>query len=169
MKLRTVPITKAEAYAYVQQHHRHHGEALPSTGLLWIAAAEGSRLCGVAIVANPRAPPLCDGRTCEVARLCADGTRNVCSFLYQRAWRIMGPNGRGWERMVTYVLETETGNSVRAAGFKYLWTTKGGSQDCPSRRRVDRSPTGPKRAFGIGEWWNDDIAKYVQQHIEGIA
>jgi hypothetical protein len=74
-----------------------------------------------------------DGRTIEVLRLCTDGTPNACSMLYAAARRAALAMGYG--RIVTYILETESGTSLKAAGWRKAATTKGGEWTCPSRPR----------------------------------
>lgn len=77
--------TLREANAYVEQHHRHHDRVI---GHKWsLAAYKDGQLCGVAIVGRPTGRRLDDGKTLEVTRLCTDGTRNACSFLYAAATR----------------------------------------------------------------------------------
>jgi hypothetical protein len=71
-------------------------------------------LRGVAIVGRPVARLLDDGLSVEVTRLCTDGTPNAASALYggvRRTARAMG-----FRRILTYVLATEPGTSLRAAG-----------------------------------------------------
>lgn len=83
--LELVPITLKEANAFVEQHHRHHK---PVVGHKFsIAASDGEKIVGVAIVGRPVSRYLDNGLTLEVNRLCTDGTRNACSFLYSAAWR----------------------------------------------------------------------------------
>ena len=60
-----------------------------------------------------------DGRTLEVNRLCSTGEKNVCSFLYGAAAR--AAKALGYEKIITYTLDTEPGTSLRAAG----WTCAG--------------------------------------------
>ena len=57
-----------------------------------------------------------DGQTLEVNRLCTDGTKNACSMLYAAAWR--AARAMGYRKMITYILDTENGASLRAAGWK---------------------------------------------------
>ena len=83
-----------------------------------VGAEVGGELVGVAIVGNPLSARFMDGRTAEVLRLCTNdrAPKNTCSMLYAacaRAWRAMG----GW-RVVTYTLATESGASLRAAGWQ---------------------------------------------------
>jgi len=81
------PITQKEAFAFIRDHHRHHNVPV---GALWHHAChdEDGRLCGVAIVGRPFARKLDDGLSCEVTRLCTDGTFNACSILYAAARRV---------------------------------------------------------------------------------
>ena len=80
MSLKIQPISFAEAKAFVEQHHRHHPP--PVSHLFSIAANDGEKVVGVAIVGRPLARALQDGWTCELTRMATDGTRNACSFLY---------------------------------------------------------------------------------------
>ena len=134
------PITLRAANAYVEEYHRHHG---PTRGWKFgIALSDNDKLVGVIIVGRPVARGLDDGWTLEVTRCCTDGTKNACSKLYAAAWR--ASRALGYRRLVTYTLASESGISVSAAGVKALYQTKGGSWDCPSRRRTDKHPPEPK-------------------------
>jgi hypothetical protein len=66
-----------------------------------------------------------DGVTLEVTRLCTDGTKNAPSFLYGRAARACF--ALGYKRIGTYILGTEPGTSVKAAGWKLIGSAGGGS------------------------------------------
>lgn len=79
-----------------------------------VATADGI-LRGVAIVGNPSAPALQDGILAEIRRCCTDGTRNACSMLYGTARRAARAMGR--QPIITYTLATESGASLRGAGF----------------------------------------------------
>ncbi len=106
-------IRLCEANAYVIQHHRHHDKV---TGHKWsIGAYQDGELCGVAIVGRPSGRKLDDGKTLEVTRLCTDGTRNACSFLYAAAARRARRDG--YAKIITYILQSEPGTSLRAAGW----------------------------------------------------
>lgn len=141
------PVTLREARAFVAQHHRHH--RAPAGGIFAIAASEADKVLGVVIVGRPVARALqVGGYVAEVTRLCVlPGARNACSMLYAAAWR--AARSMGYRRMVTYVLDTETGASVKAAGWKLIAETSGGSWNCPSRPRVDTHPTQPKLRFEV--------------------
>jgi hypothetical protein len=81
-----------EANAFVKAHHRHH---MPVIGHLFsIGAALGDKIVGIVIVGRPVSRMRDDGMTAEVTRLCTDGTRNACSFLYGAAARCSGLHSR---------------------------------------------------------------------------
>src|SRR5690606_25655028 len=85
MKLRHVRLSLAEANSFVAKHHRHHRGVVGH--LFSIGAVLGEAVVGVVIVGRPVARLRDDGETAEVTRLCTDGTRNACSFLYGAATR----------------------------------------------------------------------------------
>lgn len=110
-----VPVPLAEANEYVLEHHRHHK---PVTGHKFsIGCTDGERIVGVAIVGRPVSRYLDDGWTLKVTRLCTDGTRNACSMLYAAAWR--AARAMGYKKVITYILESENGASLKASGFCY--------------------------------------------------
>ena len=105
-------ISLKEANAYVEKHHRHHGRV----GHKWsLAAYKDGHLCGVAIVGRPTGRYLDDGHTLEVTRLCTDGTRNACSALYSACAR--RAKREGYEKIITFILQSEPGTSLKAAGW----------------------------------------------------
>lgn len=73
-------------------------------------------IVGVAIVGRPVSRYLDDGWTLEVNRLCTDGTKNACSFLYFAAWRVA--KNLGYKKLITYILDSENGASLKASGWK---------------------------------------------------
>jgi hypothetical protein len=133
MGLTVVPLGLREAIEFVASFHRHSKP--PTGGKFAIGATDEGELVGVAIVARPVARMLNDSFTAEVIRLCArpDAPKNSCSFLYGRCWRIW--QQMGGKRLVTYTLQTESGASLRGAGWKLLGEIEPGPWDRPSRRR----------------------------------
>lgn len=106
-------ISLADANAFVARHHRHHK---PVTGHKFsIGCTENGELVGVAIVGRPVSRYLDDGLTLEVNRLCTTGAKNACSFLYGAAAR--AAKALGYRKIITYILDTEPGTSLRAAGW----------------------------------------------------
>lgn len=143
--LQLQPITYAEACAFIGTHHRHH---LPPQGWKWgIAVNDGERVVGVVTVGRPVARHLDNGWTLEVTRCCTDGTPNAASMLYGAAWR--AAKAMGYKRLITYVLQSETGTSVKAAGWREVGVAGGGSWDRVSRPRVQTAPTERKTLWDI--------------------
>lgn len=141
------PITFAEAVAFVRMHHRHHGA--PAGHKYSIAVCDNAAIRGVVIVGRPVARGEDDGYTLEVTRLATDGCRNACSMLYRAAWRVC--KSLGYRRLITYILATESGASLRASGFALVGEVRGRSWSCPSRPRVDTHPLQNKLKFAITE------------------
>ena len=140
MSLELQPITYPEACRFITDHHRHH---LPPQGWKFgIAVNDGVNVVGVVTIGRPVARGLDNGYTLEVTRCCTDGTPHVASKLYAAAWRAC--RALGYRRLVTYTLIEEVGTSLRAAGWKALYETTGGSWNCQSRPRVDTAPIGQK-------------------------
>ena len=78
--LKLKPVSLREANEYVKQRHRHHK---PVVGHKFSIGCEADgELVGVVIAGRPVSRYLDDGRTLEVTRLCTNGTKNACSFLY---------------------------------------------------------------------------------------
>lgn len=121
-----------DAQSYINQHHRHHQAA--HRDKFRIAASDGNNILGVIQVGRPVSRVLDDGHTLEVLRLCTTGDKNVCSFLYSRAARIA--KEMGYAKIITYILETERGTSLKASGWELGADNVGGSDwNVPSRPR----------------------------------
>lgn len=138
-----VPIGWREAKAFVERVHRHHFS--PQGWKFGVGAENGGELVGVAMVGRPVARMLDDGRTAEIIRVATDGTRNACSFLYGHCRR--AALELGYSRVITYILESEPGSSVKAAGFRFVRLAGGGSWSRPSRKRADRAPLETKQLW----------------------
>lgn len=148
-RLSIVAIDFSAAAAFVAEHHRHH---TPPVGHKFSLGAvelggHGGRLCGVAIVGRPVARMRDDGLTLEVTRLCTDGTKDACSFLYGAAAR--AAFALGYRRIGTYILKSEPGTSLKAAGWKLLGERGGGTWHRPNtgRDRDDKHPLQAKLLF----------------------
>ena len=105
------------------------------------------KIVGCAIVGRPVARMLDDRATLEVTRLCSDGSGNACSMLYSACWHIA--KEMGYKRMITYILNTEPGSSLKGAGWLLVGERGGGSWDVPSRRRNDKHPLQRKFLFQV--------------------
>lgn len=128
-----VPMELEDANTFVGRFHRH---SKPVTGHRFsIGADKDGKLVGVAIVGRPVARMRQDGMTVEVLRLCTDGTRNACSFLYGAAWR--AARALGWSRIGTYIRADEDGTSLKAAGWRIVHEVRGAQWSRPSRPREE--------------------------------
>lgn len=144
-RLRHIRIKLPDANEFVSRYHRHHK---PVIGHLFsLGAVLGDQLVGISIVGRPVARMRDDGLTAEVTRLCTDGTRNACSFLYGASAR--AAFALGFQRIGTYILASENGITLKAAGWRMIGETKGGSWSRPSRSRDDKHPTEPKTLFEV--------------------
>jgi len=96
-------------------------------------------------VGRPVSRMLDDGHTLEVTRLATDGTANACSMLYARANKVRA--ALGYDRLITYILSTEPGVSLRAAGWQLVGKTRGGEWTRRDRLRRNSHPTIPKLRY----------------------
>lgn len=107
------PITFNEACEFIKLHHRHHK---PTVGHKFsIGVYDAEKLVGVAVCGRPVSRYLDDGTVCEINRLCTDGTYNACSMLYGACSRIA--KEMGYKKIITYILESENGASLKASNF----------------------------------------------------
>lgn len=136
-KMSLCSLSLGEANEFVRRHHRHHGRVVGHKFSL--GAVKDDAIVGVVIVGRPVSRIRDDGVTLEISRLCTDGTRNACSFLYGAAAR--AAFALGYKRIGTYISASEPGTSLCAAGWRQIGETKGRSWSCPSRPRIDKHPT----------------------------
>lgn len=138
--LALVPVTQRQAWSYIALHHRHHP---PPAGDLYRvgAVAKGElEMVAVAVVGRPvsRQTQHQEPQTCELLRLCVreGAPRNTASFLLgacrRAAWAL------GYTRLITYTLASESGTSMRAAGYRLVGSRPARSWNTLSRPRVDR-------------------------------
>lgn len=115
--LHLVPVSFADACAFVDAHHRHH--SAPVGHKFSIGVAVDSTLVGVAIVGRPTSRVIqAQGGVLEVIRTATDGTPNSNSMLYAAAWR--AAKAMGYTRLITYTQEGESGSSLTAASFRVV-------------------------------------------------
>jgi hypothetical protein len=147
-QMKIVPLELRELNAFVAEHHRHHK---PVQGHRFSIGAEiEGKLCGGASVGRPVARLTDAKQTLEVTRLVTDGTKNACSFLYAAAARV--GKELGYKKIQTFILDSETGVSLRAAGWKLESISGGGDWTRVSKpdRRQDQ-PQCPKQK------WSKDL------------
>ena len=135
--LEVVPIEIAEANEFIKSHHRHHKP--PQGYKFCLAVSNGKSIVGVAVVGRPIARHRSDGWTLEVTRTCTNGTKNANSCLYGACWRVA--RAMGYKRLITYTMPSESGVSLRGAGFKLIGETKDNKGWSRTKRpRVDTHP-----------------------------
>lgn len=138
-----VPLTRDEANAFIGRLHRHNKRVAGHRAA--IGCEVGGQLAGVAVLARPCRALQADRFLVEVVRLCVDDTiapMGTCSWLYARARRAAA--ALGFLRVTTCTLESESGASLRGAGWspvRKMRARKG--YNTPSRPR-DPLPTDGK-------------------------
>ena len=109
-----VPITLKASQEFVKRFHRHNKPPVGhkfSIGL----TIYGAFLVGVASAGRPVARHYDDGFTLEVNRTCTLGSPNANSMLYGAVWR--AAKAMGYKRCITYTQHSESGASLRGAGW----------------------------------------------------
>lgn len=142
--MKVVPITLKQANAFVIQNHRHHGKVQGCKFCIG-AVDDNGELRGVAITGRPVSRYLDNGTTAEITRLCTDGYKNACSFLYAACVRIA--KEMGYKKLITYILISENGASLKAAGWLEQGICGGGNWNVKSRPRNDSPNVCKKRLF----------------------
>ena len=132
MHIEARPMELKEAQNYINKYHRHHKAA--HRDKFRIAATIDGKVVGVVQVGRPISRVLDDGNTLEVLRLCTTGEKDICSFLYSRSARIA--KEMGYSKIITYILESENGASLKASGWTCEVDGVGGfNWNTPSRPR----------------------------------
>jgi|ERR1017187_5633184 hypothetical protein len=134
--LRVVPLTLRDANVAITALHRHHKSVQGHR--FTIGATRNGILCGAAVVGRPTARMTEQYRIAEVTRLVTDGTKNACSLLYSACAR--AAEAMGFDSIQTFILDSESGVSLKAAGWKFVAMSDGGDWNRPSRsgRRTDQ-------------------------------
>jgi len=149
MTFEVMPCTLDESSFFINAIHRHHRAPVGHKFSLACYDYDSEKIVGVCTVGRPVSRIEDNGLCLEVNRLCTDGTKNACSFLYSAAWR--AAKALGYKRLITYILNTESGVSLTAAGWKLVGESKGGSWSCKSRPRIDKHPTQGKLKYETGQ------------------
>lgn len=144
--MRIKPLSLAEANELVTSWHRHHKKVVGHRFSLGVYDDDGT--ChGAAIVGRPVARHTDQKLVAEVTRLVTDGTKNACSALYGAAARVA--KEMGFDSIQTFILGSEPGTSLVAAGWTFKHITRGGAwSGQPSRgQRSHSHPTEPKLLY----------------------
>lgn len=142
--MKAEPIELKTANEFVAKLHRHHPPVYRDKFRLSCIADDG-HMCGVIQAARPVSRHMDNGKTLEVVRCCTDGEHNACSFLYSRVARIA--KEMGYKKIITYILDSETGASLKAAGWYKEADTYGHNWNCPSRPRNTKAPVCNKQRW----------------------
>lgn len=141
--LRLRPLTLSQANTLIASLHRHHK---PVVGHRFSIGAERcGQLVGAVVVGRPVARMVEQYTVAEVTRLVTDGSLHVCSFLYAAASR--AALAMGFEKIQTYILDSEPGTSLKAAGWVMEGRTSGGDWNHSWRkgRRTDQPMVAKQR------------------------
>lgn len=153
--MKLAPITLRDAKAFCARNHRHNQEPPAGAKCATSLVDKAGKLLGVALLADhPTARELAnaDERACEITRTCTTGARNANSMLYGAICR--AAEGLGFDRAYTYTLATESGASLRAAGFRVDRAVRGEvTHSRPSRHRFQRDLYGERRPSGPKVRW----------------
>jgi hypothetical protein len=145
-----VPLELQDANELVTRWHRHHEKVIGhrfSSGALDVRE---NRLVGAAIVSRPVARMTDQRTTVEITRLVTDGTRNACSIMYAACARIA--RELGYQKIQTFILESEPGISLRAAG----WTCEDAHAGGGAWAREDR-PRDDSHPLCMKQRWTKDL------------
>ena len=140
--LQIVPIKRKDAQDFVEKYHRHLGKVVGA--VFQLACAKYSqeypdgKICGVVLVGRPIARYLDNGWTLEVNRCATDGTKNAASKLYAASWRVT--RALGYQKLITYTRKSESGSSLRGAGWKTVAETQ--KSDWNTKNRPRYTPEG---------------------------
>lgn len=146
MGLKIKPLTLKQANELVARWHRHHKPAVGHRFSLGVYDTSREEFVGAAIVGRPVAREVAQYDVAEVTRLVTDGSKNACSALYGAAARVA--KEMGFSKIQTYILDSEPGTSLKAAGWKFEGETAGGHWNHSWRKgRREDQPMNPKARY----------------------
>ena len=129
-----VPLELKDANSFILKHHRHidgiQGHRF-SIGCIY-----KEKLVGVAIAGRPISRYYDQSKVIEVTRLCTDGTKNASSFLYSACAK--ASKYLGYDRIQSYILESESGITLIASNFIYSHTSEISRWNKYKRNKEDR-------------------------------
>lgn len=150
IKFFVIPLELREANEFIGRLHRHHKPVQGHRFSIGAVREDTKELVGVCTVGRPVARKTNPKEVLEITRMCTDGTYNACSFLYACAARI--GKELGYISIQTFVLDTETGSSLKASGYKLVGKSSGGQWvHTDGKPRRSDQPTCPKNK------WSKDL------------
>lgn len=142
--MEVVPLELKELNNLVAKWHRHHKPVQGhrfSIGVTHKGVIHGGAAVGRPVARLGGSPK----EVLEVTRLVTDGFKNACSFLYAACARI--GKEMGYKKIQTYILDTETGTSLLAAGWNFEGVCGGGSWTRKNRVRREDQPKSLKGKY----------------------
>ncbi|MEW6732478.1 MAG: XF1762 family protein [Acidobacteriota bacterium] len=166
-RLLNKPGDQKMAKEFINKYHRHN--QAPVGWLYGIACDNGPTLIGIAWVGRPIARLLArNNDTVEVNRLCVRTdippqlVWNACSQLYGAAAR--EAEQRGYQKIITYTLESEVGTSLKAVQWVPVAKSKGGQTwNRPGRKRIQKAPTIPKIR------WEKILSPHIESSEDNVV
>lgn len=152
---------QAELFKLIDGNHRHHDA--PRGWHFGVVARRGALVVGVVTCGRPVSRHLQAQGCVEVTRCCVFGDdrlkRDVASALYRAAFREYVRRDCTWttekgktsvfSKLITYTLPTESGASLRAAGFQDEGAAGGGSWARAARPREAKAPVDVKTRWSL--------------------
>jgi hypothetical protein len=142
--LRVVHLELKQANDLVSKLHRHHKRTQGHRFSIGVID-ETNQLRGAAICGRPVARKVNQYTVLEVTRLVTDGCPNACSMLYSAAAR--AAKELGFAKIQTYILESESGTSLKATGWVNEGAAGGGNGWQSREGRRDDQPTVMKQRW----------------------
>jgi hypothetical protein len=120
--MKPVIIDLNEANRFIQFHHRHSLPLKPINVKYIIGLQNNNELVGVSILGRCVNRYMDDNNSIEIRRLATNGIKNGCSFLLTRSCELAF--SLGYQKIITYTLDIESGSSLRGAGFQISHKSK---------------------------------------------
>lgn len=143
--LEVFPLTLKQANELIARLHRHHKPVVGHRFSIGVRTKLDKVLVGAAVIGRPVARAVEQYEVAEVTRLVTNGQPNACSILYAASARIC--KEMGFIKIQTYILESESGTSLKAAGWHFEANTSGGDWNHSWRkgRRTDQPMVAKQR------------------------
>ena len=125
--LKVVPLELKELNVLVGKLHRHHKPVQGHRFSIGCFDPVANEIVGGASVGRPVARLGGSPKeVLEVTRLVTNGHKNACSFLYSACARV--GKELGYKKIQTYILESESGTSLKASNWILVDGNCGGGQ-----------------------------------------
>lgn len=115
-------IDLSEANRFISLHHRHSLPLKPINVKYIIGLEHEEEIVGVSILGRCVNRYMDDIDSIEIRRLATNGIKNGCSFLLARSCELAF--SLGYQKIITYTLDIESGSSLRGCGFEISHKSK---------------------------------------------